>query len=212
MFDLERIRRAGFDEVLRQMPAAVIIVEAPSGKVLFCSDRALEVMERNLSRSVPPELEDFRDLCYEGAFEAFHPNGRADEPEEWPLTRSISDSEEVRGEEMVCHLADGTRLTVRCDATPIHDDEGRIVAGMAIYSEITEQKRSDQDLTYYAYLRVNTQDAFIATDELYIITIWNKGAEERYTAGQRRKCWVVASWRSLAWISPTSSWPRLGGS
>lgn len=162
--------------MLRQMSAAVIIVEAPSGKVLFSNDRAREVLERTLGRSVPPELEDFRDLRDEGAFEAFHPDGRAYEPEEWPLTRSIRTGEEVRNEEMVHRLPDGTRVTVRCDASPIHDDEGRIVAGVAVYSDITQQKRSDQDLTYYARLRDNTQDAFIATGD--------KG-DDRDSAGRR---------------------------
>jgi PAS domain S-box-containing protein len=180
VFDLELIKGAGFDEVLRQMSAAVIIVEAPSGKVLFSNDRAREVIERNPGRSVPPELEDFRDLRDEGAFEAFQPDGRAYEPEEWPLTRSIRTGEEVRNEEMVHRLPDGSRVTVRCDASPIHDDQGSIVAGVAVYSDITQEKRSDQELTYYARLRDYTQDAFIATDEHYMVTAWNKGAGEIY--------------------------------
>jgi hypothetical protein len=40
MFDLEQIKGAGFEEVLRQMPAAVVIAEAPSGKILFSNREA----------------------------------------------------------------------------------------------------------------------------------------------------------------------------
>jgi hypothetical protein len=34
MFDRERIERVSSEEVLGQMPAAVIVVEAPSGKII----------------------------------------------------------------------------------------------------------------------------------------------------------------------------------
>jgi PAS domain S-box-containing protein len=43
-----------------------------------------------------------------------------------------------------------------------------------------ERKRTDERLAYYALLEENTHDAFIATDELYIVTAWNRGAEELY--------------------------------
>jgi PAS domain S-box-containing protein len=38
----------------------------------------------------------------------------------------------------------------------------------------------EQQLPYYALLRENTEDAFIATDELYVVRAWNKGAEQMF--------------------------------
>jgi CheY-like chemotaxis protein len=52
-----------------------------------------------------------------------HPDGRPYEVDEWPLTRSIRDGEEVRGEEIVHLLGDGTKLWSRYDSFPIYDDE-----------------------------------------------------------------------------------------
>lgn len=45
---------------------------------------------------------------------------------------------------------------VRCDASPIYDDEGRIVAGFGIYKDITERRRTEEHLAQYARLRENT--------------------------------------------------------
>ena len=64
-----------------------------------------------------------------GDFEVFHPDGRPYEIDEWPLIRSIRDGEEVRAEELLYPLADGSQLWSRCDSSPIYDDEGRIVVG-----------------------------------------------------------------------------------
>jgi hypothetical protein len=35
MFDPQEIMKAASEEVLQQMPAAVIVVEAPSGEIVF---------------------------------------------------------------------------------------------------------------------------------------------------------------------------------
>ena len=180
MFDLEQIKGAGFEEVLRQMPAAVVIAEAPSGKILFSDREARRWTEQVLGQRVPQELGQYRDLQDSTNFQMFHPDGRPYEVEEWPLTRSIRDGEEVRGEEIVHRLADGTRQWSRYDYFPIYDDEVRIVAGVLIAHDVTDEKLSNEQLAYYARLRDNTQDAFIATDQRYMVTAWNKGAEEIY--------------------------------
>jgi PAS domain-containing protein len=62
MFDTQRILEAGLEEALRQMPAAVTIVEAPAGKIVFVNRRAREMAERNLACSVPLELGHSGDL------------------------------------------------------------------------------------------------------------------------------------------------------
>ena len=174
MFDPQRIKRAASEEVLHQMPAAVIVAEAPSGKIILRNRRAQQLRERSPSQARATKLEDA------GDFQIFHPDGRPYEVEEWPLMRSISSGEEVRDEEFIYPLADGSRLWLRCDSSPIYDDEGRIVAGVLIAHDITEQKRSEERLAYHARLLENIHDAVTATDERYIITAWNKGAEQMF--------------------------------
>src|SRR3712207_4384148 len=121
---------AASEDVLRQMPAAVIIAEAPSGKIIFRNRRALQIRELSPSQSRAKKLEDASD------FQILHPEGRPYEMEEWPLVRSIRDGEEVRDEEFVYPLADGTHLWFRANSSPIYDEEGRIVAGVLLTHEI----------------------------------------------------------------------------
>jgi PAS domain S-box-containing protein len=174
----EQIERAAFEEVLRQMPARVVVAEAPSGEIIFLNSRSQQVAERGGSgdlhgRSVFEAL-DSTD------FSALHSDGRPYGLEEWPLIRSITSGEDVRDEEIVYLLPDGRRSTVRYDSSPIYDEEGRIVAGVVVGYDITEQKRAEEHLRYHASLLQNIHDAVIATDERYIITAWNEGAERMY--------------------------------
>ena len=159
MFDLQKIRGAGLEEAVRQAPAAVIIVEAASGEIILANEEAKAMMGRNLIGPMPSKWEGFRVLRDAGDFKLYRPDGSVYEPEEWALTRSISTGEEVSDEEYDYVAADGTRGTMRCDASPIYDDEGRVVAGVVIFRDITVQKRSAEQLRYQAQLLENVHDA-----------------------------------------------------
>jgi PAS domain S-box-containing protein len=53
--------------------------------------------------------------------------------------------------------------------------------GLSIYSrDITDRKRAEEQLAYHARLLENIHDAVIATDAQFVLTAWNKGAEEMY--------------------------------
>jgi PAS domain S-box-containing protein len=175
LFDLQQIQRAGFEEVLRQMPAGVVIAEAPSGKIMSVNRRAQEWTEQSPSQTRRTKLEDA------GDFEIFHPDGRTYEMEEWPLMRSIRDGEEVRDEEFVYPLADGTGLLLRCNSSPVYDEEGRIVAGVLVAHDITEQKRAEEKLKRseerFRLMVEGVRDyAIFMLDPNGHIESWNEGA------------------------------------
>jgi PAS domain S-box-containing protein len=180
MFDPQGIMKAASEDVLREMPAAVIVVGAPSGEIVFTNREAQQWTQRVLGQPVPSELGNYRGLQESNDFEMLHPDGRFYEVEEWPLTRSIRSGEEIRGEEIIHLLADGTRLWSRYNSSPIYNEEGRIIAGVAVVYDITERKRGEEQLAYHAQLLENMQDAVLATDERFLLTAWNKGAEEMY--------------------------------
>ena len=67
--------------------------------------------------------------------------------------------------------------------------------GLSVYSQdITERKRVEEQLSYHAHLLENIHDAVIATDEQFVLTAWNKGAEQMYgwtadeVLGERWSC------------------------
>lgn len=165
MFERQEIKRAGSEEVLRQIPAGVMIAEAPSGKIIFVNRQTQQMLEQQPDRSVPSELGELPEVHDSSGVGISHPDGRPYAFEEWPLVRSIRSGEEVRDEEINCLLADGTRLWLRCDSSPIYGDEGRIVAGVLMVRDVTERKRAEAHLVYHAHLLENLHDAVITTDE-----------------------------------------------
>jgi PAS domain S-box-containing protein len=158
-------------DIVRHMPVATIVVEAPSGRIVHANRRAREMVERRLPRTIPSELGP--------GWETFHPDGRPYRLEEWPLVRSITSGEEVVDEECSHLRADGSRLFVRCSSVPIYGG-GKIVGGLLVMHDMTEQKRAEEQQAYLAGLLENTEDAVVATDERYVLTAWNKGAERLY--------------------------------
>src|SRR5688500_10493945 len=122
MVDHQELQRAVSEEVFRQMTAAmVIVVEAPSGKILFINSQTQQWTEEYLGQSITSGLGylgDLQDVDENGISRIRHPDGRPCEMREWPLMRSITSGEEVRDWEYICTLADGTRLWFRASSSP----------------------------------------------------------------------------------------------
>jgi PAS domain S-box-containing protein len=157
-----------------------MIAEAPSGKIIFVNNKTQETAKQYLGRSVLSELGEYRDLQDSGSFEMFAPDGRLYEPDEWPLMRSITSGEEVRDWEYYYTLADGTRPWFRGHSSPIYDDEGRMVAGVMVTRDLTEEKRAGERVRFQAHLLDAVGQAVVAIDMQGKITYWNRGAEELY--------------------------------
>jgi PAS domain S-box-containing protein len=180
VFDREEIGRAASEEVLRQMPAAVLIAEAPSGVIIFRNREAQQLRDRSMRKAWATYFEDA------GGFQIYHPDGRPYESEEWPLMRSIRDGEEVRAEEFTYLLADGSELFMRCDSSPIYDEEGRIVAGIVVAYDNTERKRAEEALRYQLSLTETitdkAADPMLMLDAQGCVTFANPAAEQMF-------CW-----------------------
>jgi PAS domain S-box-containing protein len=146
---------------------AVFVAKAPSGEITFSNRYA----ERVVGRS-PAEIAD--------DFPMFHLDGRPYSLPERQVPRSIATGEEIVDEEFFGPGLDGHRVRYRCSCWPVYDDGGQIVAAVAVTRDVTEQKRQEERLTYLAGLLENTDDAVVALDAEWYVTVWNKGAERMY--------------------------------
>ncbi|MBX6343063.1 MAG: PAS domain-containing protein, partial [Thermomicrobiaceae bacterium] len=111
---------ARLEAVIQQMPAGVIIAEAPSGRLILGNDQVRRIWRQPFypSDSIP----DY------DAYRGFHPDGRPYRPEEWPLARSIATGEVVTDEEIEILRGDGTRGTILVSSAPIYGRDGRVMA------------------------------------------------------------------------------------
>jgi PAS domain S-box-containing protein len=162
----------GVHEALRRVPAMVAVVEARSRRIVYANARVREMSEKELGRSLP--------LVLTGEWEIFHPDGRPYRVEEWPVVRSITTGEEIVDDEYFHVRPDGSRLIVRCSSSPVYGEDGQIVAGVQVMSDITQERRAEEQIAYHAKLADIVEDAVVGMDAEFRVTVWNRGAERLY--------------------------------
>jgi signal transduction histidine kinase len=126
------------------MPVAVILAEAPSGRLVLSNRRVEEIWRRPFIAS--PEMSAYRD------YRGFHPDGRPYEPQEWPLARSVATGELVNGEEIEFERGDETHGFISVSSAPIRDRQGNIVAAVVSFTDITERKEAQRQAQELAVL------------------------------------------------------------
>jgi PAS domain S-box-containing protein len=118
--------RALLEAVVRQMPAGLVIAEAPTGKLVLGNEQVEQVRRQPFLASA--NIEEYEE------YHGFHPDGRPYWPEEWPLARALQTGEVVTDEEVEIERGDGTRGTVLISSSPVRDRRGRIVAGVVTFT------------------------------------------------------------------------------
>ena len=146
--ELEK-ERGRFEAVLRQMPSAVIIAEAPSGKMLLGNSHVEPIIGRRVTLG---NIGDY------GDFVAYGPDGRRLKARDWPLARAIERGEVVKDEEVTVPDAEGNRV-LRITASPIRDRDGNITAGVSIFDDVTQRAREEAAQRFLA----SAGSALIAT-------------------------------------------------
>ncbi len=158
-----RTERARLEALLRHLPNGVIIAEAPSGKLILSNEQASRILDRAYVSA--------SDVAQYADFKGFHSDGRAYLPGEWPLARSIATGERVEQEEIRFERGDGSMGWMSVNAAPIYEQEGgRIVAGVATFSDVTQRKEMEESLQ-----RTADQMRLIADTAPVNIGQWDKG-------------------------------------
>ena len=134
--------RARLDTIVQQMPAGLVIAEAPSGRLVRGNEQLEQILRRPFLAS--PNISAYAEWQFAS------PSGVTLLPEEFPLARSILHGERVVGELFRVTRGDGTRGFVTVSSTPILDRDGRIIAAVATVYDVTEQRRSEESLRFLA--------------------------------------------------------------
>jgi PAS domain S-box-containing protein len=120
----------GLTPILETLPVAVWITDA-DGTVAM-SNRAGRRLWGGELRVPMSEYDRFK---------AWWPDGRRLGAEDWGLARALRSGKVAIDEEVHIETFDGLHKVIRNLAAPIFDGNGRIVGGVAVNEDITQQKR-----------------------------------------------------------------------
>jgi signal transduction histidine kinase len=124
--------------VLAQSPMAIIIAEAPSGRVLYTNPKVTEVFGREL---IADRVESYSEL-----YRGFQLDGRPIGSEEWPIARAVMRGERVEHETITIEHVSGRRTEITVNAAPVRNAAGTIIAAVAFLWDVTAERRRDQQL------------------------------------------------------------------
>jgi signal transduction histidine kinase/PAS domain-containing protein len=127
------------EAILASIPAGVIVVEAPSGRMVLHNHQA-EIIWRRTFRE--PMFIEERD-----AWVGYTREGRRVEPEAWALSRAFRRGETIINQEVDILRGDGTRGTILNSAAPILAEGGtNVIGGVATFSDISNKRKTENEL------------------------------------------------------------------
>jgi len=120
------MEKSKLNTIINKLPVGILIVEASSGKPIIKNKKLEDIWDDCL------EIDELAEYCY---YNGSHHDGRPYELEDWPLTRSIANGEEIEDEKIIISKEDGSKSIIVSSATPIRDSTGQIIMGMSIFSD-----------------------------------------------------------------------------
>ncbi len=146
--------RANLEAVLQQMPSAVVIAEAPSGKLILANRQVEEIWRQPFNQTGEnPQMNEiwthwlgFQTSGTSTSTSATLTDGGPLETDRWPLARAIRGGETVIGEEIEILRGDGSWGAISANAAPITNAAGQVIAGVMAFSDVTERRRAEIQL------------------------------------------------------------------
>ncbi|PAY15984.1 histidine kinase [Rhodopirellula sp. SM50] len=118
--------------LLDQLPAGVVVADAPSGKILSVNERAHELMGRDVPEQVAPDTM--------AAYVGYHSDGRRYQPDEWPLARTLRHGESVSNEDILVQASDGALRRLLASSKLIELGDGNQARAITTFTDVTELK------------------------------------------------------------------------
>jgi len=83
-------------------------------------------------------------------------------------------------ETLIYQRKNGERFPALVTTAPLHDSEGRVIAYIGMFKDMTEWNRAEEHIRFQAHLIDEVEAAVTATDAEGHVVIWNAGAEYLY--------------------------------
>lgn len=123
------MEQSKFDTLINKLPVGILVVDASTGEYILKNNKLEEIWGDEA------ETDELAEYCY---YNGSHADGKPFEIEEWPLTRSITLGEEINDQKIIVSREDGSKCVINNTAIPIKNEDGEIILGLSIFSDITD--------------------------------------------------------------------------
>jgi PAS domain S-box-containing protein len=126
---------------IEQTPAGIIIAEPPDLKLRLVNSAALAIHGQQGA--------DFSNIGLEGApqkWQAVHPDGKPFGLEDYPLHRAVNKGETINNIDVIIRKSDGDERWILANAAPVRNAKGEIIAGVVVFPDVTDIKKSEADI------------------------------------------------------------------
>ncbi len=193
----QSVNSAALEMIMKSIPSGVIVVEKASEKIAYVNDRFVEIT------GFDPCGLSLKDFAL-SITKVQRLNNIPFLYEQLPLSRALLCGKTTYNQRIIIHRANKSKLTVLVNAKPLVDN-GKITGAAAIFEDITELKKTEEELRQvqirlqeyannleqlveertqkikeaeqnYRELFESFGEAFIVTDWELNVTHWNKAA------------------------------------
>ena len=135
-------REFTLNTLMECVPVGITIADSPDVRIIRVSRYGKKLLGKS-----DEELENIAFDQHVTKWNIYEPDGRTKATNEnLPLTRAIMKGEIVKDEEWMIVTADGSRIPILCNAAPIRDGAGKILGGVIVWRDISEQKKAEEKL------------------------------------------------------------------
>ncbi|MDM8515433.1 cache domain-containing protein [Desulfobacterales bacterium HSG16] len=127
---------------IEQSPVGIFIADAPNTSIRVANSTALGIH----SDSTQP-ITDIPDNLHPRNWRTFHPDGRPFSLKELPLPQAILHGKTSRNVDVITYRQDGEKCWMSGNAAPVFNSEGKIIAGVLVFLDITKHKQAEKELT-----------------------------------------------------------------
>jgi PAS domain S-box-containing protein len=170
---------ARFQALLDHIPAAVLLADASSGRIVIGNPQAEQIL------GLPVASARFA----EGAAG----------PEELPLLRALS-GEAAQAMDYLFRRSDGTQTWLRASGSPIRDSQGRVIGSLITCYDIDQEKRAEaalrQSEEHFRQLADATPQIIWAADGQGKVDYFNKQWFE-YTGFSEQQSFQEDGWKAV---------------
>jgi len=130
--------QAILEAAINQSPSGIVIADAPGVNIRMINPAAIDIRGGDSSQLTNIPLQE-----HMAKWQIYRLDGTSYPPEQLPLAMAVLHGELTRGEELIIRDHIGQEHIVITNAAPIRDSSGSIVAGIAVFHDITDRKLAE---------------------------------------------------------------------